>query len=147
MCIRDSLDAEARYAEIEYGWIEAGSAISDASSAIPRKPVLGKAIHAPGPRASATRLPLEYVCDSSPILLKESVGASGLNHRADTPGTADNAFRVDFLYCLFFNRTAFESWRMIFRINLAMLSGRIWDSTHALCLLSITSFAVFPAVR
>jgi len=24
----------------------------------------------------------------------------------DTPGTADNSFRVDFLYCLFFNPTA-----------------------------------------
>jgi len=36
-------------------------------------------------------------------------------------GTADSAFRVDNLCCLFFNRRPLESWRMIFRINLAML--------------------------
>jgi len=34
-----------------------------ASSAVPREPGLGKAIHAPSPRAPATGLPLEYVCD------------------------------------------------------------------------------------
>jgi hypothetical protein len=28
----------------------------------------------------------------------------------------------------FLTRWPLESWRMIFRINLAMLSGRIWDS-------------------
>jgi hypothetical protein len=36
-------------------------------------------------------------------------------------GTADSAFRVDNLWCLFFNRRHLWSWRMIFRINLAML--------------------------
>ena len=37
--------------------------------------------------------------------------------------------------------------RLALRINKAMCGPRIWDSTHPLCLLSITSFAVFPAVR
>ena len=40
-------------------------------------------------------------------------------------GTADSAFRVDNLWCLFFNRRTLEPWRMIFRINLAILRGRI----------------------
>ena len=45
-------------------------------------------------------------------------------------GTADSAFRIDNLphWCLFFNRRPLESWRMMFRINLAMLWGRISDS-------------------
>src|SRR5438105_1166424 len=34
-------------------------------------------------------------------------------------GTADSAFRVDNLWCLFFNRRTLEPWRMIFRINMA----------------------------
>jgi hypothetical protein len=54
----------------------------------------------------------------------------------------DSVLRVDNLWRLFFNRRSLESWRMIFRINLAMLRRRIWDSTPAfffcrfLCLLS-----------
>src|SRR5437870_3092090 len=43
-------------------------------------------------------------------------------------GPADSAFRVVNLWCLFFNRRSLESWRIIFRINLAPLRGRILDS-------------------
>jgi hypothetical protein len=37
--------------------------------------------------------------------------------------------------------------RLALRINKAMCGPRIWDSTHPFYFLSITSFAVFPAVR
>ena len=47
------------------------------------------------------------------------------------------------LWCLFFNRRPLESWQMLFRINLAMLRGRIWDSTPRVVFLSV-AFACSP---
>jgi len=54
---------------------------------------------------------------------------------------------VELSCCPFFKRHGADFLRFVFKMKPAGASGRIWDSTHALCLLSITSFAVFPAVR
>ena len=54
---------------------------------------------------------------------------------------------VELSCCPFFKPGGADSLRFVFRMNRATCGGRIWDSTHPLCLLSITSFAVFPAVR
>ena len=54
---------------------------------------------------------------------------------------------VELSCCPFFKPGGADSLRFVFRMNRATCGGRIWDSTHPLYFLSITSFAVFPAVR